>query len=271
MVPESSDLNESPQVGWADDAKSERWSPAAWTLAVGLFSAAFYVAYRYGMEFSQASASPFWFPDSVVLCALLVVPPKRWWVFILAPLPIRLLVMVPPNTPLWFLLAAYAIDSARALVTAGALRRFLPDVLAFRSIQHLAIFGLFAVVLVPAAAALAGAAARTGLGHDFWRAWGQWYLGNALTHVVITPALLFWIFGWPIRWPRPGLRRSLEGVLLAAGLVLSASLAFGASAGWSAICRTTLLPAGAVPVLGRDPVRDARRVRRRRGASRSSP
>ena len=234
MVPERGDLNQSPQVGWADDANSERWSPVTWAVAVGLFSAAFYVAYRSGMEFSQASASPFWFPDSVVLCALLVVPPKRWWVFLLAPLPIRLLVMVPPSTPVWFLLVAYAIDSARALATAAALRRFLPDVLAFRSIQHLAIFGLFAVVLVPGTAAFAGAAARTGLGHDFWRAWGQWYLGNALTHVVVTPALLFWIFGWPIRWPRPGLRRSLEGVLLAAGLVLSASLAFGASAGWSA-------------------------------------
>ena len=36
-------------------------------LAFSLFGAAYYVAYRYAMAFSQASASPFWFPDSVLL------------------------------------------------------------------------------------------------------------------------------------------------------------------------------------------------------------
>src|SRR6516165_2399737 len=39
-----------------------------------LFMTAFYFAYRYGMSFSQACAAPFWFPDSVLLCALLLRP-----------------------------------------------------------------------------------------------------------------------------------------------------------------------------------------------------
>src|SRR5262252_10319 len=65
-----------------------------------LFELAFYYAYRYGMSFSQACASPFWFPDSVLLCALLLSPPKRWWFFVLAPLPIRFSVAVSADTPL---------------------------------------------------------------------------------------------------------------------------------------------------------------------------
>ena len=38
-----------------------------------LFGVAFYFAYRYGMSFSYVTSSPFWFPDSVLLCTLLVV------------------------------------------------------------------------------------------------------------------------------------------------------------------------------------------------------
>ena len=44
-----------------------------------LFVTAFYFACRYGMSFSQACAAPFWFPDSVLLCALLLIQPRRWW------------------------------------------------------------------------------------------------------------------------------------------------------------------------------------------------
>ena len=41
-------------------------------LGLCLFAVAFYFAYRYGMAFSHVTSSPFWFPDSVLLCTLLV-------------------------------------------------------------------------------------------------------------------------------------------------------------------------------------------------------
>src|SRR5207344_587797 len=64
-----------------------------------LFAVAFYFAYRYAMSFSHATASPFWFPDSLLLCTLLLARPSRWWVFILITLPIRLLAPVSANIP----------------------------------------------------------------------------------------------------------------------------------------------------------------------------
>src|SRR5438105_4588584 len=73
-----------------------------------LFEVAFYFAYRYGMSFGPACASPFWFPDSVLLCALLLVRPRRWWIFLLGTLPIRLFSAVPTGLPVWFLLANFA-------------------------------------------------------------------------------------------------------------------------------------------------------------------
>src|SRR5262245_47506568 len=90
-----------------------------------LFQIAFYIAYRFGMSFSQALPSPFWFPDSVLLCALLRAKPRYWWLFILGVLPIRFWSSVASDVPFWILSATYLIDTVKALVAAVALRRFL--------------------------------------------------------------------------------------------------------------------------------------------------
>lgn len=59
---------------------------------LAIFIAAYFLAFRlsehvYG---SLAVPSPFWLPDSVLLCALLVAPKPQWWVFAIAIWPIRL-------------------------------------------------------------------------------------------------------------------------------------------------------------------------------------
>ena len=200
-------------------------------LGLCLFEIAFYVAYRYGMTFSQATASPFWFPDSVLLCALLLVRPRYWWIFVLAPLPIRLYSGGAGDTPLWFLLATFAIDSAKGVVAASVLRRFLTYPFRFATLRQLALYGGFAVVLIPALGGLAGAAARSQLGHDYWTSWEQWFLGNVLTHLVVTPLIFYWVFG--ARWPRItyDLRRWAEVFLLTCGLVVTGYLAFDTGPG----------------------------------------
>jgi signal transduction histidine kinase len=195
-------------------------------LGFALFVAAYWIGYRQGMSFSQAVASPFWFPDSVLLCALLLNRPSRWWLFALAPLPIRLIMDVPQEPPAWFVLTTYSIDVTRALVTAALLRRFIANPTRLETVRDFAVFCLFAVFLVPAVGALGGAWARTALGHEFWPAWRQWLMGDALAHLVVTPAILYWIFGshWPLRLPEP--RRVAEAVVLAAGLLVTGFLAF---------------------------------------------
>jgi len=191
-----------------------------------LFLTAYFFAYRFGMSFSEATASPFWFPDSVLLCALLLSPPSRWWLFILATLPVRLLVAVPPDVPGWFLVATFAIDAARNLLTAVLLRRLIAGPIRLESMRSFALFCLVAVLLVPAVFAFGGAAARHALGHAYWPAWEQWFLGNALAHLVITPAIFFWVFEAPGRIRTLSARRGVEAGLLVAGLILSGYFAF---------------------------------------------
>jgi len=200
-------------------------------VTVCVFEIAFYFAYRYGMAFSQAVASPFWFPDSVLLCALLLSRPGAWPVFILGALPIRLFSEVAHDIPLWFLMTTSVIDSVRGILTALVLRRVLKDPIRFETVQEFAAFCLWAVLVIPAATAVGGGLARHALGDDFWSAWERWFLGNAIAHLVVTPAILYWVFraGWDIR--AVNLKRRLEAALLAIGLVVSAYVAFDTPAG----------------------------------------
>ena len=191
-----------------------------------LYEALFYVAYRYGMSFSHVTASPFWFPDSVLLCALLLTPARWWWTFLLGALPIRLGIAGASELPLWFLLDTFAIDSAKGVLTALALRRFLSDPLQPRTVRDFALYCLFAVLLVPGAAAFGGAGARYALGHDYWASWQQWFLGNVLAHVVVTPAILWGIPDAARALPGSRPSRWIEGLLVAIGLVVTSVFAF---------------------------------------------
>jgi two-component system, LuxR family, sensor kinase FixL len=190
-----------------------------------VFVVAYYLAYRYGMSFSQVTASPFWFPDSVLLCALLKSPRRRWWIFIAATLPIRLFSEVAAGIPFWFLLATFAIDSAKGVVTVLALRWFIDNPLRLKTVREFVLFFLFAVLLVPAAGAFAGAAVRTILDHSYWLSWQQWFLGDALAQLTVTPAILYWVFGAPWSLRARSLKRYVEGGVLAAGLMVTGYLA----------------------------------------------
>ena len=192
---------------------------------------AFWLAYRYGMSFSQSTASPFWFPDSVLLCALLLSPRRWWWAFVLGALPLRLFVPEADGIPTWFLLSTFAIDSVKGLVTALALRRFLADPLKLRTVRDFVVYCLIAVLLVPAAGAFAGAGVRSLLADDYWFAWQQWFLGNVLTHVVVTPAILWGIPTAARALADTRRQRWIEGIAVTAALVVTSYVAFLTPAG----------------------------------------
>ena len=118
---------------------------------------------------ARSLASPFWFPDSVLLCALLLSAPGRWWIFVLvAPAHSALCLLFPPDVPQWFLLATSAIDSVKGLLGAAILRRLIKNPVRLETVWEFAVFSLFAVLLLPFASAFGGAALRHNLGYAFW-------------------------------------------------------------------------------------------------------
>ena len=194
-----------------------------------IFLTAFYAAYQLGMSFSPQLSAPFWLPDSVLLCALLCTRRSWWWLFLLATLPIRLFTNVPPDANFGFLFAVYVNDCAKAMLSAWLLQRFMPDPFRFGSMRDFGVYCGVAVLLSPTLSALGGAAARATLGQEFWPAWEQWFFGNAMAGLILTPILFYWV----IRPPNPeafSALRVIEAVVIAVGLLITMSLAFEPSA-----------------------------------------
>jgi two-component system sensor kinase FixL len=192
-----------------------------------VFELAYYVAYRHAISLGQETASPFWYPDAVLLSALLVTRQNKWWMYLLGPLPIRLF-FVPSANPFWFLLATYANDSLKAYLSALLLQFFLKNPTRFDTLRDFLIFVVVAALLSPAISAFEGALSRHLLtGHDFWPAWEEWFLGNALASVILTPLILYWVIGGWNAVRHQTLRVRLEAFLAFAGLATSAFFAFG--------------------------------------------
>src|SRR5262249_39543728 len=137
-----------------------------------------------------AVASPFWFPDSVLLCALFLTPRKHWWVFVLAIWPIRLLAGAVPGTPTLVIVSGILNDSLKALLAAWWLEQVVGRPVRLATLREFAYFVAIVCVAVPLLSALAAAPTRHLMGESFWHGGYHWFLGNALTQVVVTPMLL---------------------------------------------------------------------------------
>ncbi|HEY6123632.1 MAG TPA: PAS domain S-box protein [Steroidobacteraceae bacterium] len=201
-----------------------RNSVARNVLAFCCFEVAYYFAYRYGMSFSQDTGSPFWFPDSILLCALLRVPPRWWLPLLVATVPIRFFADVADGISNGMLASTTLNDYAKAVLGATLLRRLMHDPIRFITVRDFGVYCLIAVLALPALSAFAGAAMR-GFGPQYWMHWEQWFLGDAMAHLIITPFIFYWVL-------RPSDQRNLtsaqwlEALILLAGLIASLALAF---------------------------------------------
>ena len=185
------------------------------------FEISYLLAFRFAISFGPESYSPLWLPASVLLCALLWSRSERWWLFILGILPIRMLGQQNPDFPLWLAIANTAIDVAKGLGAAIALRHFIRNPLRFETPRDFAVFVLVAVLLAPSLGAVAGASLRAALGDEFWSVWIRWFLSDALTQLVVTLPILYWVIAAPSIPKAFDVKHLTEPTLLAGGLVLA--------------------------------------------------
>src|ERR1051326_782371 len=165
-------------------------------LRIVVFAGAYLGAYAFSRWLSQGNGTRLWLPDSVLLCALLLAPKKKWWLYLLLAVPARFVPGVRPQVSTWFLCLTLANDLAKALLVAYLLRYKAPGAVRFNSVRRYATYLGIAVVLAPIFSGFFGALTRhLALGHPFWAAYGQWSLGDILANLIVTPALLLWLSG----------------------------------------------------------------------------
>lgn len=175
----------------------ERSRASSFFLELGklaLFAAAYLAAYGCARFFAQRTGTRLWLPDSVFLCTLLLVPRKKWWMYVLVSATIRFVPAVRAPVAAWFLWLTWTNDVAKALLVAHLLQYANGNPVRFNTVRKYASYLGIAVILAPVLSGLFGALLRhLALRHSFWPAFGQWALGDILANLVVTPALFLWL------------------------------------------------------------------------------
>ena len=118
-------------------------------------------------------------------------PRRKWWLYITVGLAIRFFPPLYPSVPTWFVLATSLNDMLKGILAAYLLLHVRRGSFRLDTLRKFGLYLLIAVFLTPALSAFAGAAARGALGFAFWPAWNQWFIGDALANLVLTPTLLY--------------------------------------------------------------------------------
>jgi integral membrane sensor domain MASE1 len=140
--------------------------------------------------------APFWAPNIVLFCAFLLVPPRRWWPFILATFAAHVVAELGVGMTAPRLLVAFGTNCLVAIINALAVRRFLEGHPWFGTLRKAILYIVITAIGAPAIAALAGAFVQvlgTGIFAHYGMAWAQWYASNALGSLTLGPIAMIWL------------------------------------------------------------------------------
>src|SRR5262245_49756446 len=157
--------------------------------------AAFYIG-----TLSDRIFAPFWPPNIILFCTLLLVAKRRWWLYIAAAFPAHVIAEITVAMPTLQSLVAFSTNCMVAILSALGVRRFLKEPPWFGTLRNSAIYVLITVGISPAIAAFGGAFVQIIGGEPFshyWMCWGNWYLSNALGSVTLGTVFLIWFAPGP--------------------------------------------------------------------------
>jgi signal transduction histidine kinase len=193
------------------------------------------IAYYLGAEIafligtlSDRIFAPFWPPNIVLFCALLITPPRQWWIYIAAALPAHTFAELRVGMPAPQMIVAFATNCLVAMANAFVVQHLLVEPPWFGTIRNTIIYVLITAFLSPAFCALGGAFVQVlGAGsiEDYWLFWARWYASNALGSLTLGPIAMICVE----RTTRPRLApagRAVEAAIIAVLLIAACIVAF---------------------------------------------
>jgi PAS domain S-box-containing protein len=222
-------------LGWRKQLallRSYVYRQATWRLIWPMlaFAAAYIVAWSYLFVSAFLGAhpppAPLFPPEAVLITALMLTPPRRWWVYLVAAFLIQIPILAYVHIPLWWNLLGFTPDAIEPLVAVGLMRLFIPMPPRFASQREVTVYTACVVVAVIVAATLGSAVNATIGGEPYWTSWRTWALSDTLANLVLAPNLILWI-GVGLAGLRAGSRRRYaEAIVLYGGLLVLGLLAF---------------------------------------------
>jgi PAS domain S-box-containing protein len=176
----------------------------------------------FGLTFLPHPVSVLWPPNSVLVAALLLTPPRIWWFILLAAFPAHWAAQLQSHVPPLMILCWFVSNSCEALIGAGLTRYLLGGPIHFRSIRNAGIFCLCVVFIGPFLSSFLDAA------FVVWNAWGKdsyWELirirlsSNVLAALIVVPLIVTWATDGILSLRTAGRARWVEAGLLLFGLL----------------------------------------------------
>jgi len=177
---------------------------------------------------AQSPIAAFWPPNAILLAALLLTPPRIWWVLLLAVLPAHLSIQLRTGIPMLSSLGWFVGNSGEALLGAACIRYFKKEKPLFESAKGMVVFVSFGVLLATLVTSFVDAASTvlTGLGRNYWTLWAPRLTSNMIANLIIVPTIV--AFGEKgissFRGVNP--TRYIEAGTLAVGMVVVNLLVF---------------------------------------------
>src|SRR6476660_7003673 len=160
--------------------------------------AVYYLGCKVGfsLTFNPHPVSVLWPPNSVLVAALLLTPPRSWWFVLLAALPAHLAAQLQSDVPPLMIMCWFISNASEAVIGAGLTRYVIGGPMRFTSLRSVGIFCLCVVFIGPFLSSFLDAA------FVVWNHWGQdgyWKLirirfpSNALAALIVVPLIVTWV------------------------------------------------------------------------------
>src|SRR6266436_5001589 len=176
----------------------------------------------FALTFQPHPVSVLWPPNSVLVAALLLTPPRSWWLVLLAALPAHLAAQLQSDVPPLMIVCWFISNASEAVIGAGLTRYAIGDPMRFTSLRKVGIFCLCVVFIGPFLSSFLDAA------FVVWNHWGQdgyWELirirlsANAVSALIIVPLILTWVTNGVQRLRTASRSRYLEPCAVFLGLL----------------------------------------------------
>ena len=149
----------------------------------------------FALTFEPHPVSVLWPPNAILVAALLLTPPRTWWLVLFAAFPAHLAAQLQSQVPLTMILCWFVSNSCEALIGAALARYLIGGQLRFNSFRSVSIFCVTVVFIGPFLSSFLDAAFVR------WNHWGQggyWELfrirfaSNVLAALTVTPTIVTW-------------------------------------------------------------------------------
>ena len=178
--------------------------------------------------FPGSKVSLFFPPHAVLVSVLLLVPTRHWWAYTLAAICSHFVATQQAHWPPLYALHCEVFDAVQNVLVAAGLRIFIKSPLKLITLRDAIVFVLIAGVIVPFGTAFWGAAFTISnhFGTHYWIEWRNLGFSNAVTSVVLVPAILFGVRHLSTRRINATPARLLEAGLLGASVLTAGVFSF---------------------------------------------